>query len=83
MLNKEAIIIIIIIIIIIMEDIIVKVSSWIKCNCGPTGLGNYTTYKSRKKTAKAKVTNKMHNKVIKIDDNNLKWTEYSCRQNLK
>ena len=82
MLNKEAIIIIIIIII-IMEDIIVKVSSWIKCSCGPTGLGNYTTYKSRKKTAKAKATNKMHNKVIKIDDNNLEWTEYSCRQNLK
>ena len=45
MLNKEAIIIIIIIII-IMEDIIVKVSSWIKCNCGPTGLGNYTIYKN-------------------------------------
>ena len=75
MLNKEAIIIIIIIII-IMEDIIVKVSSWIKCNCGSTGLGNYTIYKSRKKTAKAKATNKMHNKVIKIDNNNnLKWTE--------
>ena len=83
MLNKEAIIIIIIIIIIIMEDIIVKVSLWIKCNCLPTGLGNYTIYKSRKKTAKAKATNKMHNKVIKIDDNNLKWTEYSCSQNLK
>ena len=66
-----------------MEDIIVKVSSWIKCNCGPTGLGNYTIYKSRKKTAKAKATNKMHNKVIKIDDNNLKWTEYSRSQNLK
>ena len=82
MLNKEAIIIIIIIII-IMEDIIVKVSSWIKCNCGSTCLGNYTIYKSRKKTAKAKATNKMHNKVIKIDDNNLKWTEYSCSQNLK
>ena len=81
MLNKEAIIIIIIIII-VMEDIIVKVSSWIKCNCLPTGLGNYTIYKSRKKTAKAKATNKMHNKVIKIDDN-LKWTEYSCSQNLK
>ena len=83
MLNKEAIIIIIIIIIIIMEDIIVKVLSWIKCNCLPTGLGNYTIYKSRKKTAKAKATNKMHNKVIKIDDNNLKWTEYSCSQNIK
>ena len=55
-----------------MEDIIVKVSSWIKYNCGPTGLGNYTIYNSRKKAAKAKATNKMYNKVIKIDDNNLK-----------
>ena len=63
MLNKEAIIIIIIIItiiiiiiiIIIMEDIIVKVSSWIKCNCGPTGLGNYTIYKSRKKLQKLRL----------------------------
>ena len=34
---------------------------------GSTGLGNYTIYKSRKKTAKAKATNKIHNKVIKID----------------
>ena len=37
----------------------------------------------QEKTAKAKATNKMHNKVIKIDDNNLKWTEYSCSQNIK
>ena len=34
----------------------------------------------QEKTAKAKATNKMHNKVIKIDDNNLKWTEYSWLQ---
>ena len=39
---------------------------------GSTSLGNYTVYKRRKKTAKAKATNKMHYKVIKINDNNLK-----------
>ena len=34
--------------------------------------GNYVIYKSRKKNTKAKATNKMHNKVIKIHDNNSK-----------
>ena len=66
-LNEEAIII-------IMKDFVVKVLSWIKYNCGPTGLGNYTIYKNRqKKTTKAKATNKMYNEIIKINDNNLKW----------
>ena len=61
---------------IIMEDIIVEVSSWKKkYNCEPTDLGNYTIYKSKKKKKKktAKTTNKMYNKVIKIDDNSLKY----------
>ena len=35
-------------------------------------IGNYVIYKSRKKNTKAKATNKMHNKVIKIHDNNSK-----------
>ena len=55
-----------------MEEIIVKVSSWIKYNCEPTGLGNYTIYKIRRKNCKTKATNKVHNKIITIDDNNLK-----------
>ena len=29
-----------------------KVSSWIKSNCGPTGLGNYIIYKRRQKSYK-------------------------------
>ena len=42
-----------------------------------SGLGNYAIYKSRKKTTKAKTTNKMYNKVKekkkkKSDDKNFK-----------
>ena len=67
-LNKEAIIIIIIIIIIIMEDFIVKISSWIKYNSeGLSAQAIILFTKAGKKTAKAKATNKMHNKVTKID----------------
>ena len=61
---------IMIMIIIIMEDycksiVLNKIQSR-----GSTG--NYVIYKSRKKNTKAKATNKMHNKVIKIHDNNSK-----------
>ena len=51
------------IVIIIMEDVIVKVSFSINCNCGHTRLVNYMIYKSRKKH-KAKATNKLRNKKI-------------------
>ena len=67
------IMIVIMIMIIIMEDFIVKASSWIKYN--PEGLlasAIMLFTKVGKKTTKAKATNKMHNKVIKIQDNNLK-----------
>ena len=68
------IVIMIMIMIIIMEDyFIVKASSWIKYN--PAGLlasAIMLFTKVGKKTTKAKATNKMHNKVIKIHDNNLK-----------
>ena len=67
------IMIMIMIMIIIMEDFIVKTSSWIKYN--PAGLltSAITLFtKAGKKTTKAKATNKMHNKVTKIQDNNLK-----------
>ena len=61
---------IMIMIIIIMEDyckgiVLNKIQSR-----GSTG--NYVIYKSRKKNTKAEATNKMHNKVIKIHDNNSK-----------
>ena len=67
------IMIVIMIMIIIMEDFIVKASPWIKYN--PAGLlasAIMLFTKVGKKTTKAKATNKMHNKVIKIQDNNLK-----------
>ena len=54
---------------IIMEDFIVKASSWIKYN--PAGL-LASAIMLFAKTTKAKATNKMHSKVIKIHDNNLK-----------
>ena len=59
-----------IMIIIIMEDycksiVLNKIQSR-----GSTG--NYVIYKRRKKNTKAEATNKMHNKVIKIHDNNSK-----------
>ena len=65
--------IMIMIMIIITEDFIVKASSWIKYN--PAGLlasAIMLFAKAGKKTTKAKATNKMHSKVIKIHDNNSK-----------
>ena len=59
-----------IMIIIIMEDFIVKVSSCIKYN--PEGLLAIMLFTKEGKNTKAQATNKMHNKVIKIHDNNSK-----------
>ena len=44
-----------------MENVTVKVSFSINCNCGPTRLVSYMIYKSRKKL-KGKATNKLRNK---------------------
>ena len=62
--------IMIIIIIIIMEDYFKSIVLNKIHSRGSTG--NYVIYKSRKKNTKAKAMNKMHNKVIKIHDNNSK-----------
>ena len=64
------IMIMIMIIIIIMEDYFKSIVLNKIHSRGSTG--NYVIYKSRKKNTKAKAMNKMHNKVIKIHDNNSK-----------
>ena len=58
-----------------MEDCIVNVSSFIKYNCEPTGLGNYTImYKSKKK--RNKIANEIYTEIITvhvtINENKLK-----------
>ena len=71
--NVSYIVIMIMIMIIIMEDFIVKASSWIKYNQAGLLASTIMLFtKAGKKTTKAKATNKMHNKVTKIQDNNLK-----------
>ena len=64
------IMIMIMIIIIIMEDYFKSIVLNKIHSRGSTG--NYVIYKSRKKNTKAKAMNKMHNKVIKVHDNNSK-----------
>ena len=50
-----------------MEDLIVKLSSFIKCNYEPNSLiCNFSMYKRKKNL----VTNKIKNKIITINDNN-------------
>ena len=53
-----------------MEDLIVKLSSFIKCNYEPNSLiCNYSMYKSKKKTFRF-TYEKIKNKIITINDNN-------------
>ena len=54
-----------------MEDLIVKLSSFTKCNYEHNSLiCNYSMYKSKKKKKLGLLTKKIKNKIITINDNN-------------